>query len=100
MKTHLLTILFILTFLITGCSQIVTNIEDLPYEDIINNQYSNPKSSIEVEKILWKKTINDKEVFLLYLNKNRTISVSRIAYVNDKWEAFVTTPISRSGDEE
>jgi hypothetical protein len=100
MKTQLLTTLLILTFLVTGCSQAVTNIEDLHYEDIISNQYSNPKSSIEVEKILWKKIINNNEVFLLYLNKNRTISVSRIAYVNDKWETFITTPIGRSGDEE
>ncbi len=99
MKIQLLAILLMLTFLVTGCSQAVTNIEDLDYEDIISNQYSNPKPGIEVEKIQWKKIINDNEVFLLYLNKNKTISVSRIASVNDKWKAFVTTPIGRSDDE-
>jgi hypothetical protein len=99
MRIRLLIIIVILAFLSVGCNQTAINIEDLNYEDIINGQYGNPEPDIEADKVLWKKIINDNEAVLFYLNKDRTISASRIACVNGKWKAFAAAPSDRSDDE-
>ncbi|MGF7185520.1 hypothetical protein GGQ84_001611 [Desulfitispora alkaliphila] len=98
-KIQLLVMLGILAFIVSSCNWYIADSEGLSYENIISNQYSNPGSNMEVEEILWEKTINDDEIILLFLNKEKTISIARLANVNNKWKAKVSVPTGRSGDE-
>lgn len=85
--------------MINGCERTVVSTEDLSYKDIINKQFSNPPLSMQVEKILWEKIISDSEVISFFLNKEHTISVSRIAKIKNNWQARVSAPTDRRADE-
>lgn len=98
-KTHILLMIGIIAFLAVGCNQSVPDIEGLSYEDIINNQHDNPPAAMEIEKILWEKIINEKEVVVLFLNRERTISAARIANINEEYKASISVPVGKSGDE-
>jgi len=98
-KAHIMLIIGIITFVAVGCNQPVPDIEDLSYEDIINNQYGNPSAAMEADKILWKKIINEKEAVLLFLNRENTTSAARIANIGDEYKASVSAPVGGSGDE-
>lgn len=84
------TIIIFLFMILSSSSPTIVNIEELSYKEEINHSYNIEFPKLKADEILWKKTFNENEAIVFFLNEEHTISLAKIIKDNNRWKAVVS----------